>query len=168
MGLPIEVWRQLLHGDEGGVRLEMQDGLPIWEAMPGVRHQETVMKIYGTVERIPGHPGDCGCFKVPDCYIKFGDDNSFKRPDISIFCTRPPEVEGATSTIPKAVIEVISKGYEKKDLELGPPFYLAHGVLDVLVLNPYTERVHHFSKLGESQFVSPKALELECGCRCIV
>ncbi len=168
MGLPIELWRLLLHGDEGGVRLEMQDGLPIWEAMPGVRHQETVMKIYSTIDRISGHEGDCGCIKIPDCYIKFEDDSSFKRPDISIFCTHPPEIEGATSTIPKAVIEVVSKGYEKKDLELGPPFYLKNGVLDVVVLNPYTGRVHHFRREGATELVSPVSIDLECGCRCVV
>ncbi len=34
------------------------------------------------------------------------------------------------------MIEVVSKGYEAKDLEIGPPFYLAQGVKDVIVFDP--------------------------------
>jgi hypothetical protein len=41
---------------------------------------------------------------------------SIKRPDISIFCDMPKERTEATKRIHKAVIEVVNKGYEAKDL----------------------------------------------------
>ena len=56
---------------------------------------------------------------------------------------RPAEEDEAIRLIPEAVIEVISKGYEAKDLEIGPHFYLLQGVKDVVVFDPYTLLVLH-------------------------
>lgn len=56
--------------------------------------------------------------------------NGLKRPDIAIFCREPTEEEqeNALTLIPVAVAEVVGKGYEAKDLEIGPPFIsLARG-----------------------------------------
>jgi Uma2 family endonuclease len=69
---------------------------------------------------------------------------------------------------PEAVIEVISKGYEYKDLEIGPNFYLAQGVKDVVVFNPYTLVVLHVRRDGARHGVSPMEIGLECGCRVVV
>ncbi len=74
-----------------------------------------------------------GCFQIPDVYIKF-PDGSLKRPDIAIFCEEPPDTDEAYQQIPEAVLEVLSKDYEKKDTEIGAPFYLAQGVKDVVTL----------------------------------
>ena len=54
-------------------------------------------------------------------------DGSLKRPDISILCREPDESEqdNTITLIPEAVIEIISEGYEAKDLEISPNFYLA-------------------------------------------
>lgn len=51
--------------------------------------------------------------------------NGLKRQDTSIFCREPAEEKqkNAPTLIPEAVVEVVSKGYEAKDLEIGPPFY---------------------------------------------
>jgi Putative restriction endonuclease len=73
----------------------------------------------------------CACVHYADIYVAF-PDGSLKRPDIAIFC-REPEAE--------AVIEVISQGYEFKDLELGPMFYLSQGVKDVVVLDPRSKAI---------------------------
>ena len=59
-----------------------------------------------------------------------------KRPDVAIFCCEPDDIDAAITMIPEAVVEVISRGYEKKDLLLGIDFYLARGVKDVVVLGP--------------------------------
>jgi Uma2 family endonuclease len=91
-----------------------------------------------------------------------------KRPDISIFCREPEEEEEAVKLVPEAVIEVISKGYEAKDLELGPQFYLSQGVKDVVVFNPYTLLVLHVRRDEVSRHISPVELHLLCGCRCQV
>ena len=80
----------------------------------------------------------------------------------------PKELEEATTAVPEAVIEVISKKYEAKDLEISPPIYLANGVKDVVVLNPYTMEVFHFRNGEKREMTSPVEIELECGCRCTV
>ena len=104
---------------------------------------------------------------MSDVYISF-PDGSLKRPDISIFCREPEEDESAIKLVPEAVIEVISKGYEAKDLEIGPRFYLSQGVKDIVVFDPYTLVVLHVKREGVSRLVSPVEINLSCGCRCIV
>ncbi len=93
--------------------------------------------------------GDCGCVHALDVYIQF--PNGLKRPDISIFCREPGEAEQDSflTMVPEAVVEVVSQGYEAKDLEIGPPFYLSQGVKDVIVFDPRTLFVGSASKPGE-------------------
>ena len=113
---------QLVAADELGVRLEIVGGLPIWEAQPVVKHQRAVDRIRSTIDSPPERqPDGCGCIHYADIYVRF-PDGSLKRPDISIFCREPDEEEEAVTLIPEAVIEVISKGFEAKDLEIGPRF----------------------------------------------
>lgn len=162
---------KFLHADELGIRLEMVQGLPIWEPSPVYKHQKAIDRIRATIEPTAVSPDSshdgCGCIHVSDVYIHF-PDGSYKRPDISIFCREPEEDEEAVKLIPEAVIEVISKGYEAKDLEIGPPFYLAQGVKDVIVFNPYTLVVLHVRQDDVSRHVSPVEIQLQCGCRCTV
>jgi Uma2 family endonuclease len=82
-----------------------------------------------------GNP--CNCIDAAAVYVQF-PDGSMKRPDVSIFCQEPSEEEQekAIKQVPEAVIEVIIKKYEAKDLEISPPIYLANGVKDVIVFNP--------------------------------
>ncbi|WP_269461475.1 Uma2 family endonuclease [Methylocaldum marinum] len=84
------------------------------------------------------------------------------------FVRNPPRKTKPSVLIPEAVIEVISKGYEYKDLEIGPNFYLAQGVKDVLVCNPYTLVVLHVRRDGAAHHVSPVEVQLECGCSVVV
>ena len=53
-----------------------------------------------------------------------------------VLCREPDEEDDAVTLIPEAVIEVVSRGSEMKDLELNPPFYLSRGIKDVVVANP--------------------------------
>jgi len=70
--------------------------------------------------------------------------------------------------VPETVIEVVSKGYEAKDFEIGPSFYLSQGVKDVVVFDPATLLVLHVRRDGVTRAVSPQLIELECGCSCEV
>jgi Putative restriction endonuclease len=70
--------------------------------------------------------------------------------------------------VPEAVIEVISQGYEFKDLELGPMFYLSQGVKDVVVLDPRSKAIIHSRRDGVVRLESPAKIQLECGCKCMV
>ena len=154
---------QLLRANELGIRLEIVNGLPIWEAQPLYRHQKHVERIARSIRpAVPG--GACECVHALDVYVQFS--NGLKRPDISIFCREPAEDEQdeALTLIPEAVVEVVSKGYEAKDLEIGPPFYLSQGVKDVIVFDPSTLLVLHVRRDQVSRQVAPIALALECGC----
>jgi len=154
---------QLLRSEELGIKLEIVNGLPVWEASPVIRHQKAVDRIRDSIKQ--SNEISCDCFHVADIYVQF-PDGSLKRPDISVFCKTPTETDEAVKEIPDAAIEIISKGYEKKDLEIGVPFYLANGVKDVVVFNPYTDEVLHF-RAGETRnLTSPVEIEFECGCRC--
>jgi Uma2 family endonuclease len=163
-------WR-FLRADELGIRLEMVGGLPLWEPHPLYKHQKTVDRIRATIDKAPSASGsekaECECVHIADVYVSF-PDGSLKRPDISIFCQEPVEEEEAISLLPEAVIEVVSKGYEAKDLEIGPHFYLSQGVKDVVVFDPYTLLVLHVRRDRVTRQISLVPIALECGCQCVV
>ena len=158
----------LLQASELGIRLEIVNGLHIWEAQPVYRHQKHIERIVQGLAKTDDSKSECDCIHAVDVYIQF--PNGLKRPDISIFCKEPSEEEqdSALTMIPEAVIEVVSKGFEAKDLEIGPPFYLSQGVKDVIVFDPLTLLVLHVRKNRTTRQVSPVVIELECGCRALV
>lgn len=156
---------KFLKAEELGIRLEVVSGLPIWEAHPVWKHQKAIDRIRTTIAPKPGT--SCTCVHASDVYVQF-PDGSLKRPDIVIFCREPEEAEDAITLVPEAVIEVVSKGYEAKDLEIGPPFYLAQGVKDVIVFDPTSLLVLHARRDKTVRLTSPQALSLECGCEVTV
>jgi Uma2 family endonuclease len=153
---------RLLTADQLGVRLEIVNGLPLWEAQPLYKHQKAVERIAQSIR--PSSDSGCRCVHAMDVYIQF--PNGLKRPDISIFCREPSEEEqeSALTLIPEAVIEVVSRGYEAKDLEIGPPFYLSQGVKDVAVFDPSTLLVLHVRHGKAERLTSPVEILLQCGC----
>ena len=157
-----------IDADEAGIRLEFVGGLPLWEPHPVYRHQKAIDRIRATIEPFPDNAHEsCGCVHVADVYVAF-PDGSLKRPDVAIFCREPDEQEEAVTLIPAAVIEVVSKGYEAKDLDIGPRFYLTQGVADIVVFDPATLLVLHVRRDRTVRHISPVQIELECGCRCVV
>lgn len=160
---------QLLTAEDLGVRLEIAGKLAIWEASPLYKHQKAVDRIRDSITKIEGRENSCDCVDAADVYVQF-PDGSLKRPDISIFCREPSEEEQeeVIKQVPEVVIEVISKKYEAKDLEISPPIYLANGVKDIVVFNPYTMEVLHFRKDETRNLTSPVEIEFECGCVCTV
>ena len=158
---------QLLNAEELGIKLEVAGNLRIWEASPVIKHQLEIDRIRDSIKKTEKDGVTCQCIDIADIYVQFAD-GSLKRPDVSIFCELPKEMEEATISVPEAVIEVISKKYEAKDLEISPPIYLANGVKDIVVFNPYTNEVVHFRPDETRKFTSPVEIEFECGCRCTV
>ncbi len=162
---------KFLRADELGIRLELVAGLPIWEPTPVYKHQKAVDRIRASFTQAADASGSeretCECIHVADVYVHF-PDGSLKRPDISVFCREPEDEEEAIRQVPEAVVEVVSRGFEAKDLEIGPSFYLAQGVEDVVVFNPYTLLVLHLRRDGVARMTSPVEIELGCGCRCRV
>ena len=162
--------QRFLEADQLGIRLEMVRGLPIWEAHPVWKHQKAIDRIRETITPLSQASDSshaCECIHASDVYISF-PDGSLKRPDIAIFCKEPQEEDEAITLIPEAVIEVISKGFEAKDLDIGPNFYLSQGIKDIAVFNPYTLSVLHVRQDRTQRFISPVKLDFLCGCYCTV
>jgi Putative restriction endonuclease len=150
--------------EELGVRLEIVDGLGIWEAYPALRHVNATSRIERSIHPDPlAHESGCGCKTYADLSVRF-PDGSLKRPDIAIFCRQPDELDEAVTLIPEAVIEVVSRGSEVKDLELNPAFYRKHGIPDIVVFNPYNNEVRHYTSESLTTHISPVELRLQCRC----
>ena len=139
-----------------GIKLEIHQGLPIWEFRPSPLHTIEAKRIDKSVRPTQ-------YFSFLDMAIRFLD-GSVRRPDISIYCVAPQPTQEATTSIPLAIIEVLSPGSQIKGLQLSPPFFLSHGVQDVLVFEPLTGAVDHFRQDGHRQLRSPSDVDLECGC----
>jgi Uma2 family endonuclease len=157
MAIPME--ELIRRADEVGVRLEFFAGRAVWEASPVKRHQREIDRIRASITKA----SKCACVHYADVVMLF-PDGSYKRPDIALFCSEPEEEDEAITLIPEAVVEVISKGYESKDLELAPTFYLAHGVKDVIIFDPPSKYVAHHRRDGVKTLLSPVEIVLECGC----
>jgi Uma2 family endonuclease len=154
-----------LLAEQLGIRLETVGGLAIWEAAPVYKHQKAVDRIRATIR--PPEKAACACVHATAVYVQF-PDGSLKRPDIAMFRREPSEEEDAIKLVPEAVIEVVSRGYEAKDLEIAPRFYLSQGVKDVVVFDPATLLVLHVTATGAERLVSPTPITLACGCTCVV
>ena len=158
----------ILQADTSGrpYRLEYVRGRMKVELSPAVRHQKMAKRIEAQLKPIPGNTTGCGCYSLQDIFIRFPDpDESIKRPDIAIFCVEPPDTDEALDVLPAAVIEILSRNYEEKDLgEDGAPFYLSCGIADVVVVDPRSGLVRHYQPDGMRELHSPVEIALACGC----
>jgi Uma2 family endonuclease len=127
---------------EQGVRLELVQGLGIWEAHPIRRHQMAAQRIARSVRPGASAGSGCECCTTEDVLIRF-PDGSLKAPDVAVFCQEPAELDEA---------------------EIGPPFYLSQGVKDVLVFDPVSGAITHHRQGQKTQLQSPIDVVLECGC----
>jgi len=153
--------------NNGAIRLEITGGIPTWEAFPGLRHQETIDLIRASISPTADSTTGCSCAHYSDVLIRF-KDGSLKLPDIAVFCARPPREDEALTTVPSAVIEVVSPGYEYKDLSLNPQFYLAQDVDDVVIVDPRSGVVTHYRTTHVAVHQAPVTVTLLCGCQCVV
>jgi len=159
----------ILQADVSGqpYRLEYVRGRIKVELSPASRHQMTAKRIEASIIPLNGATADCKCYSLQDVLIRFPDpDESLKRPDIAIFCTTPPESDEAIDLLPVAVVEILSLGYEEKDLgDDGAPFYLGCGVADVVVVDPRSDLVRHYDSGGMRELHAPQVIALACGCQ---
>ena len=151
--------RLTCEADEIGIRLSIIGGIPVWEPSPSLRHQITFRRIENSITPRDG----ATVIHATDVNTRLADD-SHGRPDISIW-TGEPEQDTEVTLQPDAVVEVICKDYEAKDLLIGVPFYRRVGIPDVLVFDPQTNIVRHWRNGGnEKSYPSPVMLDLLCGC----
>lgn len=155
-------------GENTGMKVEVVDGLTVWEAFPSIRHQRLIDRIRASIKPDLSAASSCECIHYSDIYVRFPDD-SLKRPDIAIFCREPVEQTTAVTQLPEAVIEILSPNYEAKDLNVGVPFYLRMLIKDILVLDPENSVVRHFRPgQSEARYASPITMTLDCGCEVTV
>ncbi|MFQ3632519.1 Uma2 family endonuclease [Roseiflexus sp.] len=150
---------------EQRVKLEMTGGVPTWRLLPSVRHQQAIDRIRATITPMSDASGGCSCYHLADVSLVF-PDGSHRRPDIAIFCVEPPDIDESWECVPEAVIEMVSPGYTEKDRSMNPPWHLAQGGKDVLVVELRDRRVQHFSH-GRPPATHPwhDTAELHCGRR---
>lgn len=151
-------------------RLEYVRGRLKVEASPASRHQKILKRIEASIVPTPGHDAGYGCYSLQDVLIRFHDPGeSLKRPDLAVFCAEPPDVDEALDMMPSAVIEVLSLGYEEKDLgDDGASFYRAYGVLDIIVVDPRQGTARHYHTGGISVLAAPAQIALACGCQLMI
>ena len=164
---PQELMIQLTSADEAGVKLEVVQGEFVWEFFPSPLHQGMIVDLQQSLRPTLGDDRGCGCFALPDAYLQF-PDGSVKRPDLMIYCARPPLTRQALTIMPETVVEILSPRGERKDLVVGPPFYLSQGVKDVLVVDPERRQAHHFRHDGYQPVALGATVRLECGCELTV
>ncbi len=162
MIFPLEQWIRV--SQEMNLRFEKLRGIAVCEANPTPFHQMEIDRIRASV-RVT-NPNVSG-IHVANVLFAFEDD-TFVQPDIAFLAELPILLETyeALSVVPSAVIEVTSLGFERKDLEFKPRFYLEKGVKDILIFDPRTKVIlYHRQEWTEpKQFSSPARFELECGC----
>ena len=147
--------------DKIGIKLEIVQGMPVWEFLPSPMHTIDSKRIDRSIR--PDPSSGSGCESLQDVAIRF-PDGSIRRPDIAVFAHLPEATWTPATLVPEAVIELVSPGSELKDLQLSPTYYLSQGVKDVVVYTPETEVVEHFRRDGRAMHRSPVDLRLECGC----
>lgn len=159
--------RLLAFGEEIGLKFELTDGGITWETYPGIAHQEIVYNVQTSLQRGDAQGTNCDCYHGADVDLVL-PDGTVKRPDVSVWCKRPSELEGFVHEVPEAVVEVVSPGYEAKDLVHGPPIYLRNGVKDVIVLDRAKGEVHHWTPEERRTVTSPFTFDLVYGCKITV
>lgn len=147
-----------------GVRLEITGGVPTWEALPGALHNGVVDDIRQNLTRSQSPEAFCGCHHIADTYIEFAP-NLLRRPDIAVFCEKPPRPDGAISgLVPGAVIEVLNTGYEQKDRD-AVALYPGAGVLDVVLVDPRRQIIEwHRREQAPEVLTLPVRVALAMGC----
>ena len=81
----------LMQASELGIRLEIVNGLAIWEAQPLCCDQKHIERIIQGITISGATDNQCGCVHAMDVYIQF--PTGLKRPDISFFYREPSEEE---------------------------------------------------------------------------
>jgi Uma2 family endonuclease len=77
-----------------------------------------------------------------DCKILVPPFDSERHPDVSVYCTAPPEGDDIWRTwVAAIVIEVVSPGSETRDYEEKPPEYLDFGVMEYWIFDYEKQQV---------------------------
>ena len=158
-----EITHVLMAAEQSGVSLHQIGVTPVWEFLPSFEHQDVLRSIDRSVRRAESGDPNCDCYSITNVYLRL-PNGSLVRPDLLIYCKKPASTRQALAVVPEAVIEVLSPYGELKDLQIGPPNYLANGVKDVIVVDTESGVATHFRREGATPRRRGDTVLLECGC----
>jgi Uma2 family endonuclease len=120
---------------------EVWGGVLHMNPAPHTRHGRIEHQL-GVLLDAPGR--DAGLVAMGQCNL--GDPDDYRVPDGGLFASAPDELYCATAAL---VIEIVSPGDDTWDKL---PFYAAHQVDELLIVDPQEQRVHWLA-LTDGQYV---------------
>jgi Uma2 family endonuclease len=119
---------------------------------PNVKHQSIVTNL-GRVLSNYFYQKSCKLFYAPfdvslydrkKSLVANQDIQSVVQPDLSVVCDLSKLTEQGCVGAPDWVIEILSKGNSKKEMQLKYALYEKSGVLEYWIVYPYEKAVHQF------------------------
>jgi len=119
---------------------------------PNLKHQRISRKLLRSIDNFLLHK-TCEVFHAPfDVKLydsrkaKLSDQEAYSvvQPDLCVVCDREKLTEQGCSGAPDWIIEVISPGNGKKDMQLKYQLYQENGVNEYWLVYPYEQAVHKF------------------------
>jgi Uma2 family endonuclease len=139
---------------EEGWLYELARGVVDVTEVPGIPHARIVQRLNRLfVQYELRHPGVIDLQAGGgECRIRTPGFQSDRHPDQAIYLTPPPAAGPNiwTRWIPDLVVEVVSKGGEKRDYEEKAEEYLRAGVREYWVVDPFQRRVLIHQRVGDT------------------
>lgn len=128
---------------------ELIEGIPYaMFPIPSLKHQQINGRLYRLFEDALVDCDDCEVFLPINFKL---DENTVVHPDLLVVCNRKEE-DIYLTTIPKLVVEILSKSTKQKDKNVKPKLYQSVGILYYLIVDTALERVDIF-KLKDKKYV---------------
>jgi len=122
---------------------ELIDGYPFAMApSPYGKHQKIMSRLIHVFSQ---ELEDCDCDVYPELDLII-DEKNVVRPDLALYCE---EVEKYSKTMPKLVVEIISKSSSEKDEDIKFKLYEKEGILYYIIVYPDFEKVRVFKLVDE-------------------
>lgn len=122
--------------------LELIDGNIIIGQAPNIKHQMLVQSIGKTIDKyIDDNNGKCRMFNVGINVQLDEDEYTLTIPDIVVLCDDSKLSDSAIIGAPDFIIEVVSESTRRIDYNLKMHKYMAAGVEEYWIVDPYKERV---------------------------
>ena len=119
---------------------------------PNVKHQRISWQLSGMLFQYFKHK-DCQAFAAPFDVRLIDHQKSLKadkeihtvvQPDLCIICDTDKLTEQGCLGAPDLIIEILSKGNSKKDMQLKYELYQESGVSEYWMIYPYEQALHQF------------------------
>ena len=119
---------------------------------PNVKHQSIVTNLSGPLYQY-FHKTNCKLFYAPFDVRLYDQQKSLKadqeihtviQPDLCVICDKEKLTEQGCLGSPDWIIEILSKGNSKKEMQIKYQLYQESGVKEYWLVYPYEQAVHQF------------------------